>query len=256
MDKLIISGEGFPGTNELLKFQHDTPVKPLEGIVKYFGDGIVSGMEPAAGNKITDGWIVLDGELLPFVGGTKTAKIVLIEQVTEAGYDTNGTGDFSNIQPVWKKRFCQFGTLATPGAVAEYPWIIFNRLPKLQDLQDLAATGLRLLKKGTIGINANQKNDKEAGSTTAMIDFVSVTRLPLASELQYRIDFNSPLTTFDYFPLIRLEANFQQEPASLEVLLVSRSFDSMTIELVPAYWIGGTDPFSVQMIIDLIGTNK
>jgi hypothetical protein len=82
---------------------------------------------------------------MPFTGGPIQASVVVIEEVTEMGYDTAGDGNFTNQQPVWKKRYAKFGTMADPGAVAVYSFSSLNRLFSIQSLWNFK---LQTIRKG------------------------------------------------------------------------------------------------------------
>ncbi len=63
-----------------------------------------------------DGWVVIDGEVLPFVGGATQAYVSIVENVTNRSFlDTT-------INPYYKDRYATFGTSST-----QYTWSDFER---------------------------------------------------------------------------------------------------------------------------------
>ena len=137
MDKLKIQATGFPLTTETLKFMRDTyeilygafgnAVHPNDNIILY-------GMEPTGGN-IKDGYAVIKGEVLPFIGGTNTGTIILKEEVVDAAYNDN-LQDPSQITN-YPTYFTRYLTTGNPGeGVADWPFSTFKRLKSLIDISD------------------------------------------------------------------------------------------------------------------------
>ena len=229
MDKLIISGEGFPGTNEFIQFQHDTPMKAIEGMAKAFGNNvIVSGMYVLAmvGEEgiVGSGWLTRNGELLPFVGGSPSQEtIAIIEETTEAGYDTQGTGDFANVQPVWRKRWCRFGTMATPGAVAVFPYSVLTRVPTLEGLN----SRLRFLKKGSLTIDDVVLYGTPGATVTGNFTNVEIITSVFSARV-VKISFTA--ISGDYFPLV-LRNNQTAEIGEMPYNLLEKTSTSITLLL-------------------------
>ena len=85
---------------------------------------ILSGCE-TIGKTVSDGWIVVDGELMPFQGGTVANTIVVVEEAEDV--NANGT----TFERARIRRYAKFGT----GTGANYwNWGIFNPLPTNQRL--------------------------------------------------------------------------------------------------------------------------
>ena len=96
MNKLEIQGAGFPATNKTWRWLRDM-INAVHELAKLGGtDYILTGCE-VQGNNVTDGWVVLDGELLPFKGGSKAVQIAIKESIEKTTYledlDSDGTGD-------------------------------------------------------------------------------------------------------------------------------------------------------------------
>lgn len=137
MDKLKIQATGFPLTTETLKFMRDT----YEILYGAFGNAvhpndniILSGMESTGGN-IKDGYAVIKGEVLPFIGGANTGTIILKEEVVDAAYNDN-LQDPSQITN-YPTYFTRYLTTGNPGeGVADWPFSTFKRLKSLIDISD------------------------------------------------------------------------------------------------------------------------
>lgn len=101
---------------------------------------IITGCEPAAGGTVTDGFVAINGELLPFVGTTATAAVIIVEMADARGFEDG------SVKPVIYARYATFGT----GAI-EYPWADFRRPMTLFALEDRL---LQLEKAVPIGLVA------------------------------------------------------------------------------------------------------
>ena len=97
MNKLQIQGAGFPATNNTWRFLHEM-IQSLHQLTRLGGTNyILKGVE-ADGNSYTDGWVVIDGELLPFSSnGTDGTHLVVVESIEQVTYledaDADGQGD-------------------------------------------------------------------------------------------------------------------------------------------------------------------
>lgn len=96
MNKLEIQGAGFPATNKTWRWLRDM-TNTVSELAKLGGtDYILTGCE-VQGTTVSDGWVVLDGELLPFKGGSKAVQIAVKETVEQTTYledlNADGAGD-------------------------------------------------------------------------------------------------------------------------------------------------------------------
>ena len=78
------------------------------------------------GTAVSDGVVFINGEVLPFKGGTASTNVIIRETVTNYPFQ-NGT-----VKPVHYERFVQFGT-STPETT--FPWADFKRLFATKDIQ-------------------------------------------------------------------------------------------------------------------------
>lgn len=84
---------GFPVTQFTFDFMQKSYSNALAGIAKTFGDNVIlTGCEVNSTN-ITDGWVSVGGELLPFIGGAigalETAQIIIIEAKAKRLFQDN-----------------------------------------------------------------------------------------------------------------------------------------------------------------------
>ncbi|MFY0714141.1 hypothetical protein J1D01_10720 [Seonamhaeicola sp. NFXS20] len=132
MNKLEVQGSGFPADNRTWRFVRDM-INTVHELAAIGGDNyILKGCEDDNG-VIADGFIVLDGELLPFQGGAVGSEITIDESIEAVTYledlnPTDGQGDEKN---AYFTRFARFGN----DGVATYNWADLERLNPLLELQ-------------------------------------------------------------------------------------------------------------------------
>jgi hypothetical protein len=86
---------------------------------------IISGMQVTGGN-ITDGYVVINGEVLRFVGGSLSSHIAIVEQPTAVVFDDNSSHDVE---------FVRYATSALTGVVA------YSDLVRLENLRNIWLPG-------------------------------------------------------------------------------------------------------------------
>lgn len=77
----------------------------LDAIAKIIGDKVILTGVVDAGATASEGWIVFNGEILPFTGGLK-AQYVIVEEIV-----TNEQFDDTQQRPVYKVRRLKFGNV-------------------------------------------------------------------------------------------------------------------------------------------------
>lgn len=113
---------GFPLEQDTLDFMQTSYRGALGAIAKLCGNKvIVTGVENDGADNISDGWIVVDGELVPFVGGPLDTYVVISE--------TPGNAEFEdgNVKEVY------YTKTATCGATGDF---VFAELVPLLSLQN------------------------------------------------------------------------------------------------------------------------
>ncbi|MGQ1929562.1 hypothetical protein [Ornithobacterium rhinotracheale] len=125
MDKLILNGtNGFPlHTDTLAEAQRAWNIfNAISGIT---GDlAILQGCEQK-GSSVSDGVVVIKGEVLNFKGGAVMPTIIIEEKITERAFKDK------NKKPVFATRTAKFGV--GPNA---YDWSDFQSLPNLKEVDD------------------------------------------------------------------------------------------------------------------------
>lgn len=120
----------FPLSTQALTFMQDmimaTAQLALIGGERYILSGCIK-----TGNSVTDGIIVLDGEILPFRGGVAVETITVVEESMQIS--ANGL-TFPNARV---RRYAQF---ATGEGLNYYPWSDFQRLSTNKQLEEAKAT--------------------------------------------------------------------------------------------------------------------
>lgn len=130
--RLIISGPGFPGTNDTLRTLNDGILENAEALAKLCGDKcIITGVNQVGANH-TAGWVVYNGEILPFEAGATQATVSIYEEVQTAEYDADLNEDSVNdILPISKTRIMKFGS----GGVVTFN---FSQLVRLKTILQLS----------------------------------------------------------------------------------------------------------------------
>lgn len=131
--QLIVSASGFPGTNKTWRFVQQAFAEPLEALARNAGNNtILSGItQIGASNGYTSGYVVYDGEILPFEAGTIAATVTIIETTEAVEYDVDLDGDgVKDILPAYRTRYMRFGT----GGVTTFNFSMLSRLKTLKDL--------------------------------------------------------------------------------------------------------------------------
>lgn len=229
MDKLIFQGEGWPLTQEALQFMQDSQDSLIRALVRAYGNNcIISDLDSSDYSIVgqaPSGWLIFESEIMPFVGGTITPNVVIVEETTEGGYDTNNTGDFSNIMPVWKKRYAKFSLL---GSVSQ--GIPYSSLKRVESNSQLMSK-TRFLKKGKVRVNIGPYSNIYPTEGN-FISAEDVTQTYGVGQYVYlKINFH-PIAG-DYFPIIHRKQNQYGLNNSRAILIDERAEDYLIIGLMP-----------------------
>lgn len=114
---------GFPLTQDVLAYMQSSYRDALTGLARVCGNKvIVSGMQDN-GLNVTDGWILHDGELLPFAGGPKQNTYIIIDDNKQVTFEdgVSRTALFN--------RYARFGS-------GGFPYSELVRLDSLTALKD------------------------------------------------------------------------------------------------------------------------
>ena len=116
---------GFPLSTQILDASQEA-YKNFNAFGNFAGDlTIVTGCEDSSGGTVTNGFVSIYGELLPFVGTTVTENVVIIETADVRGFEDG------NVKPVIYTRYATFGS-----GTVQYPWLDFRRPMTLFALED------------------------------------------------------------------------------------------------------------------------
>lgn len=115
--------EGLPLTQNTLKFLQESYRDAFAGLAAFAGDYVILSGVADLGANWGDGWVAINGEILPFVGGTKAAQIV-IEETVVAKLFADG-----NSRNAWYTR------VAKSGVIGGVDHTSFTRMSTLKTLQ-------------------------------------------------------------------------------------------------------------------------
>lgn len=116
---------GFPLSTQVLDAAQEA-YKNFNAFGNFAGDlAIITGCQDSTGGTVTDGFVAIYGELIPFVGTTKTANVVIVETGDQRGFEDG------SVKSVIYSRYATFGE----GPVT-YPWADFRRPMTLFALED------------------------------------------------------------------------------------------------------------------------
>lgn len=120
----------FPLSTQALAFMQDM-ILASANLARIGGDNyILSGCE-TTGNSVAPGVIVINGEVMPFEGGTAVPTITIVEQAERIS--ANGL-TFEQARITRKAKF------ATGTGANYYPWANFSRLQTNKQLEEAKAT--------------------------------------------------------------------------------------------------------------------
>lgn len=77
---------GLPVTQNTLAFMQDTYNNAFGALGAFFGDMVILTGVEAQGGQYTDGWISIQGEILPFEGGAIQPTFVIVENIATERY--------------------------------------------------------------------------------------------------------------------------------------------------------------------------
>jgi hypothetical protein len=128
MNKIeLLQTGGFPFENEVLDYMQNsyTLLNELASSIAGTDPVIVKGCV-VTGSSVSDGVVIIAGEVLPFIGGSLGAKVAVIETVGNKVFEDGIS------KPVYKTRHATFG-------VSGIDWSSFKRLETLKAMQTIQA---------------------------------------------------------------------------------------------------------------------
>lgn len=124
------SKDRFPLSTQSLSFMQDM-IKASAQLALIGGDNYILSGCVTTNNNVSDGIIVIDGEVMPFKGGTIVETITIIEETIPVS--ANGL----TFEDARIKRHAKF---ATGTGVNYYPWANFKHLQTNKQLEEAKAT--------------------------------------------------------------------------------------------------------------------
>lgn len=95
--------EGLATYQDTLDFLQTSYRETISAVAKAFGSKVIVTGVTDQGTTNTDGWVIIDGELMPFAGGFKTDRIV-VEELTDTEIFNDGS-----IQTVYYTKRAKMG---------------------------------------------------------------------------------------------------------------------------------------------------
>lgn len=120
----------FPLSTQALSFMQDMIMATAQ-LALIGGDNYILSGCTITGDNVSDGVIVINGEVMPFKGGAKVNTITIVEESVQVS--ANGL-TFENARV---KRYAKF---ASGTGANYYPWSIFQPLPTNEQLEKAKAT--------------------------------------------------------------------------------------------------------------------
>lgn len=123
---------GFPLETNTLSFLQSA-YGQLSGLAGLGGQSYILNGCTVAGGNVTDGTVVIDGEVLPFVGGPKLARVIIDETVTDKTFEDGVS------KPVYYTRVAK---MAAAGGVMDFDSLkrVSNLLAITDRIKDQSVT--------------------------------------------------------------------------------------------------------------------
>lgn len=136
MDRLIISDTGFPLDLKALRFMRNFYEGFIETLGTALGDNVIINGVEDDGTNITSGWIIHDGEIMPFQGGASQSHYRIVETIEQVFYDNNAATTAASNLPAFKVR------IALPSASSsDFPISGLKRIKQQDELLSIVRTG-------------------------------------------------------------------------------------------------------------------
>lgn len=132
---------GFPLSTQILDATQEA-YKTFNAFGNLAGDlVIISGCEIVNGTTVLDGFVSINGELLPFKSGTLSTNVVIVETADSRGFEDG------SVKPVIYSRYATFGT-----STINYPWANFKRPQTLLKIMERLDNLEKSVPKGLVAI--------------------------------------------------------------------------------------------------------
>lgn len=232
--RINIAASGFPGTNKTWRFIQEAFAEPLGALAQLAGNfTIVSGVQPSfsaspMGVSYSNGFVSINGEILPFIGGDQQAQCTIMETIENATYDVDLNNDsMLDSLPTYVTRYVTFGS----GGVSTFNFAQLKRLKTIDELSSFSLpNGIVIdpnynpftaemehkLVNIEFGAEVNVKPNwnAPAGAPNEILNKPRFTRTlwkgdivvqDVNENIIYPINFFQNVGTIQYFPLISFE---------------------------------------------------
>lgn len=137
MDLMRLQDGGYPFTIESIEFMQNAYKKALEKLSLVAGRNVIIDGVEIDGADVTDGVIIYNGEILPFIGGVHSATVIIYEAIEQVEYNEDADGDGNlDLKEAHVQRFAKCGV----GGVANFPFTDLKRVRSLQNTRILGET--------------------------------------------------------------------------------------------------------------------
>lgn len=136
-------------TIERLQFMQDSKIKAIEQMTNLAGVGklIIQGVEKLPNDILSDGVLIIDGEIIAFVGGDFDQRVAIFETVDEVPYNEDVDQDGNLDQKV--ADVIRVARCADTGGIESFDFDELVRVPNLQSLAPIVGE----VKQGLFDLN-------------------------------------------------------------------------------------------------------
>ena len=218
MNNLNIQGAGFPATNNTWRFLIEM-IQSLQQLTALGGTNyILKGLEPDE-QSYTDGWVVLNGELLPFMAkGNSGTRIVVVEEKEQVTYlediDGDGQGDAKDAY------ITRHATIADGDA-----GVLLTSLQKVnpEGLLAIGSAELKVELKGTVAL---------AGD---VVDWSLGMKFEKSLSADTTLSFSNPLENKTITLELTANGHAVTLPSTIDNPEALESFDATKINIIQIY---------------------
>jgi hypothetical protein len=173
---------GLPISQNTLNFLQQSYREAFAWLSIFFGDFVIVSGVNDLGATYSDGWMAINGELIPFIGGTKSTNVVITETVTSKLFADGNTKN------VW---YTRTASCASSGGT---PFANFVRLNSAkQDQANLAAELVaRANADTTLQNNINAEITARSNADTTLQNNINSLNTTLQGNINNLIDTNRP----------------------------------------------------------------
>lgn len=149
MDIIKYFSGGFPLTIERLQFMQDAQNKAISQLTKLAGAGklIIEGVEKQENDLLSDGIIIIDGEIIAFEGGIFDSRVAVFESEDDVPYNEDVDQDGNLDQKV--ADVVRVARCAALGGIDSFDFDDLVRVPNLQTLSPIVGE----VKQGLFDLN-------------------------------------------------------------------------------------------------------